>query len=75
MTSPATKSAMPSRRPPPEQRAIHGLALALQKTGQLTLSNYVIHLTLGMLLLAGLTGKPYTGGSSLLKSRRLPGTF
>ena len=37
------------------------LVLALQKTGQLTLSNYVIHLTLGMLLLARLTGKPYTG--------------
>ena len=37
------------------------LVLALQKTGQLTLSNYVIHLMLGMLLLAGMTGKPYTG--------------
>ena len=39
----------------------HWLVLALQKTGQLTLSNYVIHLTLGMPLLAGLTGKHYTG--------------
>jgi len=39
----------------------HWLVVALQKTGQLTLSNYVIHLTLGMLLLAGLTGKHYTG--------------
>ena len=39
----------------------HWLVVALQKTGQLTLSNYVIHLTLGNLLLAGLTGKHYTG--------------
>ena len=39
----------------------HWLVRALQKTGQLTLSNYVIHLTLGNLLLAGLTGKHYTG--------------
>ncbi|MGI4736521.1 MAG: DUF418 domain-containing protein [Janthinobacterium lividum] len=37
------------------------LVRALQKTGQLTLSNYVIHLTLGMPLLARLTGKHYTG--------------
>ena len=39
----------------------HWLVVALQKTGQLTLSHYVIHLTLGNLLLAGLTGKHYTG--------------
>lgn len=39
----------------------HWLVVALQRMGQLTLSNYVLHLTLGMLLLAGLTGKPYTG--------------
>ncbi|WP_345051093.1 DUF418 domain-containing protein [Hymenobacter glaciei] len=39
----------------------HWLVVALQKTGQLTLSNYVIHLTLGNLLLAALTGKHYTG--------------
>ena len=39
----------------------HWLVGALQKTGQLTLSNYVIHLTLGNILLAALTGKHYTG--------------
>ena len=37
------------------------LVLALQKTGQLTLSHYIIHLTLGNILLAALTGKHYTG--------------
>lgn len=37
------------------------IILALQKTGQMTLSHYVIHLTLGMLLMATLTGKHYTG--------------
>lgn len=37
------------------------LVLALQKTGQLTLSNYILHITLGMVLLASLTGKKYTG--------------
>jgi uncharacterized membrane protein YeiB len=37
------------------------LILALQKTGQMTLSHYVIHLTIGMILLAFLTGKHYTG--------------
>jgi uncharacterized membrane protein YeiB len=37
------------------------LILALQKTGQMTLSHYVIHLTLGMILLAFLTEKHYTG--------------
>ena len=35
--------------------------LVLQKTGQMTLSHYVIHLTLGMLLLEQLTHKHYTG--------------
>ncbi|MDI9364376.1 MAG: DUF418 domain-containing protein [Flavobacterium sp.] len=34
---------------------------ALVKTGQMTLSHYVIHLTLGMLILAKLTNKHYTG--------------
>ena len=34
---------------------------ALVKTGQMTLSHYVIHLTLGMMILALLTGKHYTG--------------
>ncbi len=33
----------------------------LQKTGQMTLTHYVIHLTLGMLLLEQLTHKHYTG--------------
>ncbi|MBL7936723.1 MAG: DUF418 domain-containing protein [Bacteroidia bacterium] len=37
------------------------LVLALQKTGQMTLSHYVIHLTLGMVLMAFLTNKHYTG--------------
>jgi uncharacterized membrane protein YeiB len=37
------------------------LVLALQKTGQMTLSHYVIHLTIGMILIAYLTGKNYTG--------------
>jgi uncharacterized membrane protein YeiB len=37
------------------------LVLALQKTGQMTLSHYIIHLTIGMILLAFLTGKHYTG--------------
>lgn len=44
-----------------DQFPTNRLVLALQKTGQLTLSNYVIHLTVGMLLLAQLTGKHYTG--------------
>jgi uncharacterized protein len=34
---------------------------ALVKTGQMTLSHYVIHLTLGMLILQQLTHKNYTG--------------
>jgi uncharacterized protein len=34
---------------------------ALVKTGQMTLSHYVIHLTLGMLILQQLTHKQYTG--------------
>lgn len=37
------------------------IVLALQKTGQMTLSHYVIHLTLGMVVMATLTGKQYTG--------------
>lgn len=44
-----------------ERYPTNRLILALQKTGQLTLSNYVIHITLGMLLLSQLTGKQYTG--------------
>lgn len=35
--------------------------LLLQKTGQMTLSLYVLHVTIGMILLAFLTGKTYTG--------------
>jgi uncharacterized membrane protein YeiB len=37
------------------------LVLALQSTGQMTLSHYVIHTTLGMVILALLTNKEYTG--------------
>ncbi|AYQ31950.1 DUF418 domain-containing protein [Runella sp. SP2] len=37
------------------------LVLAFQKTGQMTLSHYVIHLTIGMIIMAYLTGKHYTG--------------
>lgn len=37
------------------------MVLALQKTGQMTLSHYVLHLILGMIILANLTGKQYTG--------------
>lgn len=37
------------------------LIVALTKTGQMTLSHYVIHLTVGMLILAMLTNKQYTG--------------
>lgn len=35
--------------------------LALQKTGQMTLSHYVIHLTAGMLIFGWITNKHYTG--------------
>lgn len=44
-----------------ENFSANKFVLALQKTGQMTLSHYVIHLTLGMLLLASLTNKHYTG--------------
>jgi uncharacterized membrane protein YeiB len=37
------------------------ISLALQKTGQMTLSHYVFHLTIGMIGMAFLTGKHYTG--------------
>jgi uncharacterized membrane protein YeiB len=37
------------------------LILALQKTGKMTLSHYVLHLTLGMVVLSMLTSKHYTG--------------
>jgi uncharacterized membrane protein YeiB len=37
------------------------LLLALQKTGQMTLSLYVVHLTIGMQLFAWLNHKHYTG--------------
>jgi uncharacterized membrane protein YeiB len=33
----------------------------LAATGKLTLSHYIIHLTLGMVLLSAISGKPYTG--------------
>lgn len=48
------------------------IILALQKTGQMTLSHYVIHLTLGMVLMAFLTGKHYTG---LLEDENLHSQF
>ena len=44
-----------------EKYPTNRIVLALQKTGQMTLSHYVIHLTLGMIILATLTGKNYTG--------------
>ncbi|HQS56068.1 MAG: hypothetical protein B7Y15_11340 [Bacteroidetes bacterium 24-39-8] len=44
-----------------EKFANNPLILALQKTGQMTLTHYVVHLTLGMVVLATLTGKHYTG--------------
>lgn len=37
------------------------LVLLLSKTGKMTLSLYVIHITIGMLILEQLTGKTYTG--------------
>ncbi len=37
------------------------LVKSLAKTGQMTLSHYVIHITLGMILFATMTGKHYTG--------------
>jgi len=44
-----------------EKYSNNSIVLAFQKTGQLTLSHYLIHLTLGMILMATLTGKNYTG--------------
>lgn len=44
-----------------ERFAQSSIVAALQKTGQMTLTHYVVHLTLGMLLLSALTGKQYTG--------------
>jgi uncharacterized protein len=44
-----------------EEFSTKKIVFALQKTGQMTLSHYVIHLTFGMVLLAALTGKHYTG--------------
>ncbi|MES2747142.1 MAG: DUF418 domain-containing protein [Bacteroidota bacterium] len=44
-----------------EKYADNKLILALQKTGQMTLSHYIIHLTFGMIILAKLTNKHYTG--------------
>lgn len=44
-----------------EKFSTNKLVLALQKTGQMTLSHYVIHLTLGMIIFANLAGKHYTG--------------
>jgi uncharacterized protein len=44
-----------------EKFTTNQLVLALQKTGQMTLSHYVIHLTFGMIIMAILTNKHYTG--------------
>ena len=44
-----------------ERFPTNNIVLALQKTGQMTLSHYVIHLILGMIIFAKLTGKHYTG--------------
>ena len=44
-----------------ERTATSPLTWAFQKTGQMTLTHYVLHLTLGMIILARLTGKNYTG--------------
>lgn len=44
-----------------EKFSTNSFVLALQKTGQMTLSHYVIHLTLGMILFAYITNKHYTG--------------
>jgi uncharacterized membrane protein YeiB len=44
-----------------ERFAKNPVILALQKTGQMTLTHYVSHLTLGMILFAFITGKQYTG--------------
>ncbi len=33
----------------------------LSKTGKMTLSHYIIHITIGMLILEQITGKTYTG--------------
>jgi len=44
-----------------EKYATNKLVLALQTTGQMTLSHYVIHLTLGMIIMEALTQKKYTG--------------
>lgn len=39
----------------------NGIVKALGSTGQMTLSHYIIHLTIGMLVLGKLTNKTYTG--------------
>ncbi len=44
-----------------EKYSNNSLILALQKTGQMTLSHYVIHLTVGMILFAYIANKHYTG--------------
>ncbi len=38
-----------------------GFINAFVQTGQMTLTHYVVHLTLGMVVLGALTGQPYTG--------------
>ncbi|MBC7921461.1 MAG: DUF418 domain-containing protein [Ferruginibacter sp.] len=41
--------------------ADHPLLRALSATGQMTLTHYLLHLTLGIVLFGGLTGRAYTG--------------
>jgi uncharacterized protein len=44
-----------------ERFSSNKIILWLSKTGQMTLSHYIIHITLGMLIFALITGKHYTG--------------
>jgi uncharacterized protein len=44
-----------------EKFSTNAIVLILAKTGKMTLSLYVIHITMGMLILEQLTGKTYTG--------------
>jgi uncharacterized protein len=44
-----------------ERFSNNNIIIALVKTGQMTLSHYVIHLTLGMIIFGLIKGKHYTG--------------
>lgn len=54
-----------------EEFSNNPFVLSLQKTGQMTLSHYVIHLTLGMIIFAYITNKNYTGLSEDEKPAQL----